>query len=97
MATDKRQVGRAMKTISTHDIDLTLTVAGVKCELSATVRYEWLDAERGSRERGGLQLEPDYPAGPAIISVILGSHDITHRLNKAQLDALAAEIAEGGA
>lgn len=32
-------------------------------DYAARFQYEYSPAERGSRERGGLQLEPDYAAG----------------------------------
>ena len=86
-----------MSSVSTTSVDVTLTVAGVERELTATVRYEWLEAERGSRERGGRQLEPDYKAGAAILGVRVSGLEVAHLFNRAQLDAIAAEIAEGGA
>jgi hypothetical protein len=36
-------------------------------DYAAKFQYEYTPAERGSRERGGLQLEPDYAAGVDII------------------------------
>jgi hypothetical protein len=35
-------------------------------EYAVKFQYEYTPAERGSRERGGLQLEPDYSAGVTI-------------------------------
>ena len=82
-----------MTTINTADIDLTLSVAGVECELLATVRYIRNRAERGSRERGsGLQLEPDYPESIEVLTVICDHRDITPWLSEKQLDAISAEI-----
>ena len=82
-----------MTTISTSDIDLTLSVCGVEHELLATVRYIRNRAERGSRERGsGLQLEPDYPESIEILSVKSGSWYVDEFLSEKQLDAISAEI-----
>ena len=82
-----------MTAINTHDIDLTLCVAGVEHELSATVRYIRNKAERGSRERGsGLQLEPDYPESVEVLTVIVNNVDISYLLSEKQLQAISEEI-----
>lgn len=51
-------------------VDVVLNVAGAEWSGEAEVRYHYLPAERGSREKGsGIQLEPDYAEGIEIVSV----------------------------
>lgn len=40
-------------------------------EYSVKFQYEYTPAERGSRERGGLQLEPDYSANAQIEGALI--------------------------
>jgi hypothetical protein len=40
-------------------------------EYAVKFQYEYTPAERGSRERGGLQLEPDYSAGVDITGALI--------------------------
>ena len=83
-----------MTRINSTEIDLTINVLGYECGHTATVRYIDMPAERGSRERGGLQLEPDYPAGVEILTVIVKDRDISTLLTQRQIEAIAGEILE---
>ena len=83
-----------MTRINSTEIDLTINVLGHESEYTATVRYIDMPAERGSRERGGLQLEPDYPAGVEVLTVIVKDRDISTLLTQRQIEAIAGEILE---
>ena len=83
-----------MTRINTTEIDLTINVLGYEAEYTATVRYLHTPAERGSRERGGLQLEPDDPAGVEVLTVLVKDRDISTLLTERQIEAIAGEILE---
>ena len=79
--------------INSHYFTFTVDVDGEQSEHDAEVRYEYHEAERGSRERGsGIQLEPDYPESVEILKIIYKKQDITGLFNDKQLDAIAAQI-----
>jgi len=77
------------------EIDVTLTVAGIARGITATVYYEHLPAERGSREKGsGIQLEPDYPESVEIADILVDGRTIHHLFSDAQLKAISYDILE---
>ena len=80
-------------TIYAYYTSFTVDVDGEQSEHDAEVRYEYHDAERGSRERGsGIQLEPDYPESVEILKIIYKKQDIMELFNDKQLDAIQAQI-----
>lgn len=48
---------------NSHNIKAWMPDMRNRPDYAAKFEYEYTPAERGSRERGGLQLEPDYAAG----------------------------------
>jgi len=82
--------------MSIHKTTLELSIAGNACELPVTLHYEYMPAERGARERSGLQLEPDYPAGVSLYSadVSLGGSltDITFLLSRECIQSIEDDL-----
>ena len=73
-------------------IPVTLTVCGCKTEVEATVTYNHLPAERGYREPGGGQIDPDYPESIEIQSLKYKDCDLTALLTDAIEEAIQDEV-----
>ena len=80
-------------TINSHYIDFTVDMDGYQSEHEAEVRYEYHEAERGSRERGsGIQLEPDYPESVEILKIICQKQDIMNLFSDRQIEVIQQQI-----
>ena len=72
-------------------------------DVEVVVEYEYIPAERGSRERGtGAQLEPDYPAHVEIYSVTDANdpkkeYDLTNRQQEQIENEILDDIADRAA
>lgn len=81
-----------LKESSLPTYDTTINHPETDEEIDVTVQYEYMPAERGSRERGtGLQLEPDYPSSIEIHSVV-DDQGKEHELSKLELERIENEI-----
>lgn len=87
-----------MSTLAKEDATLDVTACGVTTEWDVEVLGNYHKSYRGSREPGGLQIEPDEPAHFEIMWVYLvgkdgkSKTDITDLLTEAQRDAIAESI-----